>query len=155
MKLKKNCQERCITNVKFIKNLNDDLSCLNEKYDLIHSFIVFQHIPVSRGERIFKNLLSYLEDGGVCVVHFTYLHSNQLKNFIKKIQRYIPLLGNISNLIKGRGFFYPQMQMNSYDVNRLLFIVQKLDVSRCFIEFTNHGGALGVVIYFKKPTQTM
>lgn len=146
----KNCKERCITNVTLIKS-DDNLSCLRQKYDLIHSFIVFQHIPVSRGERIFKNLLSHLEDGGVCVVHFTYLHSNKLKNFIKKIQRYIPLLGNISNLIKGRKFFYPQMQMNSYDLNRLLLIVQKLGISNCLIEFTDHGGALGVVIYFKKP----
>jgi hypothetical protein len=37
---------------------------LKGKYDFIHSYIVFQHIPVERGKRIFEKLLAHLETGG-------------------------------------------------------------------------------------------
>jgi 2-polyprenyl-3-methyl-5-hydroxy-6-metoxy-1,4-benzoquinol methylase len=63
---KRNCESLKITNVEFIKSDNNVLS-LDGKYDLINSFIVFQHIPVRRGEQIFDNLLAHLADGGVCV----------------------------------------------------------------------------------------
>ncbi|HKJ31811.1 MAG TPA: class I SAM-dependent methyltransferase [Balneolales bacterium] len=46
---RKNCEARQITNVDFIKS-DDDLSLLNRKFNFIHSYIVFQHIPAKRGE---------------------------------------------------------------------------------------------------------
>ena len=147
---KKNCEERSIKNVVFVKS-DDDLSLLNgKKYDFIHSYIVFQHIPVRRGERIFKNLIAHLERGGICVVHFVYTRPTHRKidSFVKK---YVPLSGNLINLIKGRKFFAPQMQMNAYDINRLFLMIQKANVRDCYIEFTNHKGELGIIIYFKKP----
>jgi len=144
---KNNCKTRSIDNVIFI-TADDTLSSLPGKYDFIHSFIVFQHIPAERGLRIFDNLIAHLEKEGVCVVHFTYAVSHSIKDFIK---RYIPLSNNVINLIMGRKFFAPQMQMNAYDVNRLFLKLQKADVFEFYTEFTNHGGELGIVVYFKKP----
>lgn len=54
-----NCHERSLENVTFVKS-DDELSLLEGKFDLIHSFIIFQHIPVARGVAIFKKLLVYL-----------------------------------------------------------------------------------------------
>jgi 2-polyprenyl-3-methyl-5-hydroxy-6-metoxy-1,4-benzoquinol methylase len=145
---KKNYEERSIKNVILVKS-DDSLSSLKDKYNFIHSFIVFQHIPVKRGERIFENLIAHLESEGVCVVHFTYALQSTSKRYLLK--RYIPLLNNFINLIKGRNFFYPQMQMNAYDLNQLFLTIQKANVLNCYTEFTNHNGALGIVVYFKKP----
>jgi len=147
---KKNCEAKSINNVDFVKS-DDRLSLLNGKYDFIHSFIVFQHIPVKRGERILENLIAHLECHGVCVLHFTYARNNKINKIVTFIIKYIPLSSNFINLIRGRKFFAPQMQMNAYDINRVFLMIQKANISDCYTEFTKHGEYLGIVIYFKKP----
>ena len=147
---RKNCEIRSINNVILAKS-DDNLSTIKEKYDFIYSFVVFQHIPVLRGERIFKNLIAQLEDGGVCVIHFTYAKDSRTKKLVGLIKKHIPLAKNFINLIKGRSFSTPQIQMNDYNLNRLLSVIQLyLNVRELFVEYTNHEGTLGVIIYFKK-----
>jgi hypothetical protein len=48
----------------------------------------------------------------------------------------------------------PDMQMNYYNLSQLMFILERAGVQRVFSSFTNHGGALGVFMYFQKPPQT-
>ncbi len=45
----------------------------------------------------------------------------------------------------------PEMQMNSYSLNDLLFLIQGLRVHNLHVEFTDHGGELGTVLYFQRP----
>jgi len=47
---RKNCTEHQIDNVQLVKS-DDQLSRLEGQFDFIHSFIVFQHIPVDRGKK--------------------------------------------------------------------------------------------------------
>jgi ubiquinone/menaquinone biosynthesis C-methylase UbiE len=147
---KKNCETYSINNVTFAKS-DDSLSLLKGKYDFINSFIVFQHIPVTRGERIFESLIAHLDHGGVCVVHFTYASEYKIRKLISFIKRYVPLSGNFINLIKGKKFFAPQMQMNAYDLNQLYLTIHKAGVRGYYVELTNHGGMLGITVYFQKP----
>ena len=147
---RRNCDSRLVSNVRLLKS-DDNLSQLSGKYDLIHSFIVFQHIPVKRGQQIFENLLEHLADNGICVAQFTYARDMKINHLISSAKQYIPWLGNCINLIKGRGFFAPQMQMNCYDINRLLQTIQKANAVNCFSEFTKHDGELGITLYFRKP----
>ena len=149
---KKNCNAQSIKNVVLFKS-DDALSLLKGKYNFIHSFIVFQHIPVKRGESIFKNLIAHLEDEGVCVIHVTYAKDSTIKKLVALIKSFIPLAKNFINLFKGRDFFAPQMQMNSYDLNKLLLIIQNANISEFYAEFTNHAGELGVILFFRKPKQ--
>jgi len=44
----------------------------------------------------------------------------------------------------------PGMQMNSYHLNRILYFLQSQGVKEYFTEFTDDGGELGVMLYFKK-----
>jgi ubiquinone/menaquinone biosynthesis C-methylase UbiE len=149
-----NCKLNSINNANFIKS-DDTLSQLKGTYNFIHSYIVFQHIPVDRGEQLFINLLSHLDDDGVCVAHFTYHDSTEKSRQLGQLLRkYIPIVGNIINLVRGRSFSQPAMQMNSYDLNRLLLIVQKTGANDSHIEFANHAGIMGVTIYFKKSKKT-
>ncbi len=147
---RKNCDDRAISNIDLVKS-DDALSSVKGKFDLIHSFIVFQHIPVKRGERIFENLIEKMEDGGVGVVHFTYAKNSKIKNLIYFIKGYLPFAGNIINVIRGRGIREPQMQMNNYDLNKMFLVMQKANVCKFHAEFTNHGDELGIIVYFQKP----
>ena len=146
---KKNCNEQSICNAKFIIS-DDNLSALNNKFNFLHSYIVFQHIIPKRGLLIFKKLIKNLEHGGIGVVHFTYARDSYQKYIVHFLKNKIPFLTNIINLIKKRNFFYPQMEMFTYDLNKISLILKGNNIKEFYREYTNHGGILGVYIYFKK-----
>ena len=140
-----NCQERDIQNVTFIKS-DDSLSRLEGSFDLMHSIIVFQHIPAKRGALIFEKLVSHLEPGGIGVFHFTYgsLNKKQKKiELFKRIKAFSPLLQRFVNLCKGRGWAFPLfevMEMNHYDLNHLFEAIHDLGVNNCYADMSNKGG---------------
>ncbi|CAN5325851.1 hypothetical protein BH11PSE11_BH11PSE11_29070 [soil metagenome] len=145
----KNCEARALGNVVLVKS-DDALSRLNGEYDFIHSFIVFQHIPAARGERIFEMLLSRLARGGVGVLHFKYGRDASSRRLVSFVKRTIPFASNFINLFKGREFLAPQIEMNAYDLNRLFLSLQKSGVRDCHTAFTDHEGEAGIVVYFRK-----
>jgi ubiquinone/menaquinone biosynthesis C-methylase UbiE len=151
---RKNCQNQGITNVEFVKS-DDQLSLLKNNFNFIHSFVVFQHMSTSRGESILRHLLNILDDGGICILHFTYANTkSKLRKFVPLIKFYVPFASNIINLFSGRDFMAPYMQMNSYNLNTILFTLQQSNISNLHIEYTNHSGYLGVIIYFQKTSNS-
>ena len=122
----------------------------SEKFDLIHSFIVFQHIPPKTGGSIFDRLLSLLRDDGICAVQVLYgkqrFHSNYGKpTLVDQMKKWASNL--FSYVVRSPD---PEMQMNIYDLNQLMFRIQKLEVAKVNLHFTNHGGELGAYIFFQK-----
>jgi SAM-dependent methyltransferase len=165
-----NCNRYSINNVSLIKS-DDTLSVLKGNFDFIHSFIVFQHIPVDRGVHIFRNLLDHLEDGGICAIQFIYSHSTLgksfrlpviehsngklFKNLKSQVRRVIKIVNNTVSTRKNLNLSIgdPEMQMNLYNLDELFQILQSHDITNIHIEFTDHDGVLGVFLYFQKPQQ--
>lgn len=148
----KNCVEHALTNVRFLKS-DDALSLLDDSFDFIHSYIVFQHIPIARGRRIFAKLIDRLAEGGIAAIHVTYSRSVDRRTFgVKSPQAW-------RVLERRREFSYRErnrdlrMQMNPYNVNELFFIMQSKGIRHSHVEFCDHGGELGVILYFQKPAQ--
>ncbi|ANJ67399.1 hypothetical protein A9404_08415 [Halothiobacillus diazotrophicus] len=150
---RRNCTARSIGNATFVKS-DDDLSRLDQTYDFIHSTIAFQHIPVPRGEHILKRLLTLLEPEGIGVLHFSYAEPRRA-SWAARINHlaidYLPFYRNVRNARKGRGFFYPEMRMHAYDMSAILSILQTAGIANFHAEFTDHGGFLGITLYFRKP----
>jgi SAM-dependent methyltransferase len=144
-----NCKNKSIINVKFIKG-DDNLSKLTGSYNFIHSYIVFQHIPIRRGMHLFERLLELLENDGIGVIHITYSKVSKIKVITQWIKSNIPLVNNIYNIVKGKKFFHPNMQMNSYDLNKILSLIHKKSIRNIYAELTDHSGDLGIILYFKK-----
>ena len=141
---RRNCQERELQNVQFV--LSDDaLSSLTEPVDLIHSCIVFQHIAADRGRQIFGNLLKHLAPRGIGAFHLLYSKS-----------RYADTHGiapptnlRVAAPTPRPPGADPEIQMNPYNLNEILFLMQSAGV-RCFhTDFTDHGGELGVFLFFQ------
>lgn len=165
---RKNCSEHFVKNVSLLKS-DDGLSSLNGFFDLIHSYIVFQHIPVERGKNIFANLLNHLEEGGIGAIQVTYAKVGfDARNCPTLAKRLIHgMLGKVSQRIRNKGRSMiravvrpapgtyisrdPEMQMNSYCLNYLCFLMQSAGIRDIHMEFTNHEGFLGVYMYFQKP----
>src|SRR5690606_13875741 len=145
---RKNCTERGVQNVRFVRS-DDALSQVEGTYDLVHSYIVFQHIPVRRGLRLFERLLDHLAPGGVGALHFTFARSR--KRRVIALSKAIPLVTSLSNVVRGRPLSTPQMQMNAYDLNALFMRLHRRGIRRIHARLTNHGGELGALLFFQAP----
>jgi len=147
---KRNCEQAGVQNVTLVKS-DDRLTRLSGSFDFLHSFIVFQHIPRQRGEVILNGMLRHLAGNGVGALHFTYASSaSQWRRVLGRVRATAPYVHNFVNLAHGRSFTYPHMQMNEYKVNHLLRLLQQHGCHRVHIRFSDHGGYLGIVLFFKK-----
>lgn len=147
---RKNCEARGIRNADLV--LSDDaLSRLSGRFSFIHSFIVFQHIRPRRGLEIFSRLLDVLEPGGAGAVHFCYtIRGPRLEAFKRKTLRTFPWIHPAVNVLKGRPFRYPLMEMNEYDAEAILALLQEKGFKRVVVEFTDQIGHLGLMVYFQR-----
>jgi SAM-dependent methyltransferase len=146
----RNCDEAGRGGVEFVCS-NDQLSRVSGRFDFIHSFIVFQHIPPSRGLRLVRALLGRLTPGGVGALHFTYHRRAPLARRVSCwLRAHVPLLHPLVNVLRGLTARYPLMRMYKYDLNKICFMLQQESCERCHTVFTDHGGHLGAVLFFQK-----
>ena len=146
---RRNCDARQLRNVEFVAS-DDRLLLLEGPYNFVHSLIVFQHIPVERGRAIFRRLVELLQDGGVGVLHLTYAKAYRA-TWKQHVKDHVPLVRPLLAWWRDRRKLPPEMQMNAYDLNALFAILQTARVDDVYLQFTDHGGALGVMLYFRKP----
>lgn len=145
------CGEHYIDNAKFILSDNNLSGLQNEKFDLINTYIVLQHINVSRGEKILKILLDKLNKNGIGVIHFVFgRNTSKVRKVVNYFRYRIPYLHNFLNIFQGKPFDEPMMQMNKYDTNKILGILYHNDVGEMKIKLTNHSGHLGAIVIFRK-----
>ncbi len=148
----KNCEEAGLRNVTILKS-NDSLGNLSGEFDFLHSFIVFQHIPSRRGEVILGAMLRRLAENGVGALHFTYSsRAAKWRQALLRIRSTVPFVYTLVNLAKSRPFRYPNVEMNSYDVNHLIRQLQDHGCHRVHLRFSEHSGHRGVVLFFKKES---
>jgi 2-polyprenyl-3-methyl-5-hydroxy-6-metoxy-1,4-benzoquinol methylase len=147
-----NCRVRHISNVAFVQ-AEDALSPARGSFDLIHSFIVFQHIAVARGIKILSRLIDLLSANGVAVLHLMYLRDvSALKNFVDWARATSTIVHSTVNLVKGHPINRPLMQMNAYDLNRVFAVFQQKKCHVLYVDFTNHGGYCGAIFYIQRKT---
>jgi len=140
----KNRTRHRLPNVLFVKS-DDELANVTGTFDLIHSFIVFQHLEVVRGRRIFARLIQRMSPGGIFAAHLTYGKAQYAESLG------IPPARMMTVPPPSADGAEPVMLMNPYNVNELLFTMQTAGVQRFYTELTDHGGELGVFLYFQKP----
>jgi 2-polyprenyl-3-methyl-5-hydroxy-6-metoxy-1,4-benzoquinol methylase len=147
---RRNCERFGLNNVEFVES-DDLLSKVSGKFDFIHSYIVLQHIPARRGAALLRRMIELLEDDGVASLHFTYAKNETPGKRLKYwIHTSVPFAHNFINLVKGRKFNYPYTQINQYDLNEILEIIQQGGCEHSYLRFTNHDGLLGVILMFQK-----
>jgi len=126
---------------------DDGLSALEGSFDLVHSCITFQHIEMPRGRAIFGKLLERLSPGGAAAIQLTYGKVYHAERFGQP-----PVVAPQGSPASRSASADPEMQMNVYNLNELAFLMQQSGVESFHARFTNHGGELGVFLFFGKPT---
>lgn len=147
----KNIKTQHLTNVSLVQSQDIATIPFDEHFDLVHTFIVLQHIPVQIGYKIIDTLLQITRSGGYGMIHLTYANNRSslqkkrilLKSKYKWVQK-------ISNLIAGRPMNTPFMQMNNYDLSKVFGILNKHGIKQTSLDYTNHDGYFGLCIYYSK-----
>lgn len=143
-------QRNSTGNATFVLS-DDELSRVEGKFDLVHSVIVFQHIPVARGMRITEKLLTLLNHDGYAALHYPFSRdASVVRKAINWVRHNIPGAHPVINFLQGRPAFDPPMQMNCYDLGDLfvLFIKQGMEIT--FVENIVNAGYFTATIYARK-----
>jgi hypothetical protein len=154
------CESLKVSNVQLVQG-DDQLSRVTNSFDLVHSYIVFQHIAPERVYAITDRLLQSLNYGGVGILHFVY--SKEVQSNHPTLRAVAEKLGVYEVLSAVRAKLQPQnqsrpdaiaggleMQMNSCDLNVVFRKLQSAGIRRMHVEYTDHGGFFGVVLFFMK-----
>jgi trans-aconitate methyltransferase len=129
---RRNAELLGIGNAAFVTSLD---ALAGQRFDLICSLIVFQHVPVSEGLAALRKLLGMLEPGGVAAIHFTLRRpGSPARRIARRVRGALPFVHRLAQRLEGGSRNLPYMQMNAYDA---------AEVERCFVELT---GARPVVV---------
>jgi hypothetical protein len=151
---RRNCERFGLRNVTLVRS-DDTLSALEGEFDLLHSYIVFQHIPTERGTAIFRALLGHLAPGGVAALHVTYdappppPPPSRWRSLLAPMRS---RLGRLRQRLTAPGrptAQEPRMEMNPYSLNALFAAAQRAGAASLYADFTDHG-VLGVKLYFQR-----
>jgi len=146
---RRNCEQGGLANVT-LTEIHDDLGPVTGTFDFIHSFIVFQHVPVRKGERLVGELLRRLEPGGVGALQFTTAQGgSKLRQWLRRLRWSAPVMNELANLLKGRPGD-PLMIMDRYDLGQIWSALREHGCEHAYLRATDHGGQLGVMIFFEK-----
>jgi SAM-dependent methyltransferase len=156
---------------------DDDLSAAPGQFDLVHSSIVLQHLEPPRGRRIFAALVDRVAPGGIGALHVTYAWDHfsdnwgqrpppppppptpplttarLLRELARRLWRRQPAARSPSieaQAVPEAGLD-PAMEMHFYNLSELLFVLRQRGVAEVHADLTDHGGALGAMLFFRRP----
>jgi len=148
---RRNCDAAGALNVKLLPS-DDALSAVEGEFDLVHSYIVLQHVAVQRGEHIVRELAARLAQGGVGVFHVTYARAvtPPIRRLLYWARTRVPGAHWALNLALGRPSRSPLMQSNRYSVTRLLDLLLRQGCAEVHVRFSDHQGYRGALLFARK-----
>ena len=115
-----NCEASGVDNVELLTP--DRLPTAGADFDFVFSFAVLIHVPRRVGEEIIAKLAQLVRPGGVGAISVVLRADRHLAAFNAAMK--LPLAHNLLNVLRGREWSYPHMQMNTYSLNRIALILR-------------------------------
>jgi cyclopropane fatty-acyl-phospholipid synthase-like methyltransferase len=141
-----------LRNVTFCRTL-EQLCCRDDAFSFVNSYIVLQHVSPRAGLGYVAAMLRLLGRDGFGALHVTYARAKDRLNYgIRPIgSRTAQLIAApFSRLGRRLRRREPKMDMNAYNLNQIVFMLQGCGVSTVHAELTDHGGHLGAILMFAK-----
>jgi len=139
-------------------NLDEDIKYLNnlslapKNVDFVHSYIVLQHIETKIGYDIIAQMVQILNIDGVIAIHVPFYRWEKFsRRIISFLQKKVNIINYITNICAGRPIFEPLMQMNIYNLNKIITILEAENITD-FHLVTEHDGSnlSGYILGVKK-----
>ncbi|MFV0281381.1 MAG: class I SAM-dependent methyltransferase [Rhodoblastus sp.] len=147
---RENCSRAGVGNASFVLS-DDSLSQLSGAFDLVHSYIVLQHIPVERGLAMTRQMLARLAPGGVACLHYSLERTlPPSRALVYALKHHLPGGRIAMNLLQRRAWNAPAMQMNNYPLARILDIYKEQGLEDVFVTPEWQETALTARIYGRK-----
>jgi len=121
-------------------------------FDLVHSYIVLQHIEVGEGYALIERLASLVAPGGLLAIHVTFHRDVSIarRMTIGAQQHLAPVRWSV-NVLKRRAWNTAFIQMNDYDIGKVLRILTDAGFPTVELELTDHSGHVGARLYSTRP----
>jgi SAM-dependent methyltransferase len=149
----KSARRMQIENLRLCQNLSE-IAEERGTFSFVNTYIVLQHVGPKSGLGYISELIGFLGGGGCGALHMTYAREKYRSHLgaIPLLSRAVQMIRRpFSSLHREVTRREPAMQMNPYPLNQVLYLLQTAGVTEFHSEFTNHGGHLGLVLYFTKP----
>lgn len=144
------CHQRGAADVE-LALADDRLSRVEGTFDFAISFLVLQHIPVGRGERIVGGILQRLRPGGVAALHFTtHRSSPRWRHAVHVLRRNFLTLHCIANLVSGLRLDEPLMQTNLYRLERITDLARARGIDALETLPIQYGDLVGVMAFLRR-----
>lgn len=128
-----------------LKAAEDFIAGDEAEFDLVHSYIVLQHVEPQIGYRIIEKILKRLKPGGVGMIHVTHTDNAPLfRRLRSRIYRNFPFVHRAI-----RRDSRPFIPMYSYDMTRIADIFTSNGCTIRSSISTDHG-YLGEMMFFRK-----
>jgi SAM-dependent methyltransferase len=113
----------------------------DERFDLVFSHIVLQHIPPARGLALLAGLLETLEPGGVAVIQAPLRTRHRLRYLLNRVRASHQVLFDASRLLTGKFWELgrPVMQMNVYPAGRAQTVAATRGCRPVWVAVTGDG----------------
>ena len=149
----KNCRDRGIDNVQLFETLSPLLEA-NARFDLIHSSIVFNHIPWVRGKGIIIQMFELLRPGGAMAVQVMIsCGASTGRRAGRWIRRNFLPANWLVNIARGRSAFEPLMQGNPYPLGELLPLLKAAGAGIFYIKLdTTAAGEVFATLFCTKAS---
>jgi SAM-dependent methyltransferase len=148
---RRNADAQGCSNVDFVSDLA--LLADRPKFDLVHSYIVLQHIQERRGLAIVSQLVDLLGECGVGAIHVQYVrNASRLRAGGHWLRLHLPFGQAIGNVVQGLPARSPLVEMHTYDLGDVLRLLQMKGCEDALLQFSSDpGGFLGAMIVFARP----
>jgi len=117
---KRNAERAGLDNI----DLHTDLSAVEKNgatFDLVHTHLVLQHIPVDRGLALIERMLALTAPGGVTAIQVSLSRRKTfVPELIYRLRHDVPGMYVLANMVAGRPWFDPPMAMNEYGLLDIL-----------------------------------
>ena len=147
---KTNAREFGAENIDFVL-ADDRLSNAEGEFDFVNSYITLQHIPVRRGQTILSRLIGKVKPGGGFHVHLSVRTDRKRSRALWWASHHIPGVKIWQNVMAGRPWNAPAMQMNNYPLASVFTQMAAQDVTEFLVATEHHAKFLTLSVIGKKP----
>ena len=142
---------RGVANAVFEQSDGHDFSALPGDFDLIHSVIVFQHIPITHGYAVMEKLMARTAPGGILALHVNlYRNANRLRKLVNAARCFRPV-HILANIATGKPAMEPRMQMNCYSLDRIARLMSAQGFEAMIAEpYCDHQGYVSVFVFGRR-----
>ena len=150
----RNRDEVGVTNLDTVL-ADDELTRVPFNVDLMHSYLVLQHVPSARGRKIIEAMAARVSQGGYIAFQF-YVACNAapLVRALVKLRYLLPPFNWMRNLIRSRPLFEQPMQLHVYPLPSILAALRRAGFSEVELYLdTEDGGNFESVFLLAKRTQ--